>query len=325
MILALQIIGILVACFVLIKATDLTVIAIKRISDQTKIGSFAVSALILALGTSFPELSVGVTSAFEGASPLSFGTIIGSNIANISLVLGIAGLSVGKIYIRGDYLERDFWISLAAGVAPLIFILDGAITRSDGFILLSIYAAYSMSFFKVRYQEIGKHLEIDKNFYKFLHKISFNLQSSVIRNIMRLAIGIALMVAAAWSIVQLGMMVAASFGLPVFVIGLVVVAIGTSLPELAFSFRSLRDHEPSLFFGNILGSTIANSTLIIGLVAVIRPITQTAADTRTFAGVFFVIISLAVWYFSRSKRRIDWWESGLLVVLYALFVAIEVF
>lgn len=322
----LQFLGILISCVVLIKGTDLTIIAIKRISEQTKIGTFAVSAIILAIGTSFPELSVGITSAIGGESPLSFGTVIGSNISNLSLVLGLAGLSVGKIFIRGHYLEKDFLVALAAGLAPLIFILDGEITRSDGVILLAIYFAYTMSFFRERYIQIGKgDLEVNRKFYRFLRKIDFNLSSSVTRNALRLVLGVAMLIISSSIIVSLGKSIAVAFGIPVFVVGLIVVAVGTSLPELAFSFRSLRDHEPSLFFGNILGSTIANSTLIIGIVALISPITQTAVETRTYATVFFVLIAISVWLFSRTKRRVDWWESFLLVCLYAIFVVLEVF
>lgn len=310
--------------FLLIKSADIVLLAVKRLGDQTRIGRYALSAIILAIGTSFPEMSVGITSAVQGVPLLSFGDVIGSNIANISLVLGIAGLSAGSIYVRGKLLKRDVWIALVSGVAPLILLSDGAITRPDAVMLLGIYVAYSFGFFKARYVELGREFEVDRELYRFLRSLKqFDLKSSKSRNVLRLFAGLLLLVISAAVIVRISMLLAMNLGLPIFAVGLIMVAIGTSLPELAFSFRALKDHEPGMFFGNILGSTIANSTLIVGVVAIIEPIRNTEESSFLIAGVAFVLMSVMLWFFARTKRRIDWWEALLMLVLYVSFVAAE--
>ena len=124
-------------------------------------------------------------------------------------------------------------------------------------------------------------------------------------------------------IVRVAKLFALSLGIPVFVVGLIILAIGTSLPELVFSFRSLKSHESGMFFGNILGSTIANSTLVIGLTAMIAPVGAGSNGSYTMAALTFMLVSLLFWLFARTKHRIDWWESGILVIIYLTFVLVE--
>jgi cation:H+ antiporter len=100
-------------------------------------------------------------------------------------------------------------------------------------------------------------------------------------------------------------------------------AVGTSLPELAFSLRSVTDHEPSMFFGNLLGSTIANSTLIIGIASFISPIEVVAVNQYFKAVIAFIVVFIVFWLFIRSKHRLERWEGGLLLLLYFLFLVVE--
>ena len=112
-------------------------------------------------------------------------------------------------------------------------------------------------------------------------------------------------------------------GINVFIVGLVLIAIGTSLPELAFSVRSLEDRHPSMFFGNLLGSVIANSTLVIGLVCLISPIVIDSYSQYLIAGLTFVVVAILFWTFIKSKHRLDRWEAVILVVVYVIFVIAE--
>lgn len=313
----------IVFSFFLIKSADLVVLSLKGISARTHARTYAVSAIVLALGTSFPEMFVGITSAFEQHPEIALGVVVGSNIANISLVTGIAGLSAGKIIIRGKFLTRDVWIALIAGLAPLILISDGTLSRGDGAMLMFMYGAYASSFFRGRFEEVGKAQEVDQVVNKFARKFN-NIKRGMKRDLVRLGIGLALMLVSADVIVRIAKAFALSAGLPVFVVGLVVLAIGTSLPELVFSFRSLKNHESGMFFGNILGSTIANSTLVIGITALIHPIVVTGDGAYGLAAITFVFMSLLFWFFSRTKSQIDWWESGILLVAYSVFVFLEV-
>jgi cation:H+ antiporter len=308
--------------FILIKSADLVIVALRRIGKRTKTGVFALSAIILALGTSLPELFVGVTSAIEGTPNLALGVVMGSNIANITLVAGFAALVAGRVYVHGNYIKRDMWVALVAGIIPILLLLDGTLSRVDGLALLAIYFAYSSSIFKRRYMEIAEEHKKESFVYRFLRRFSHvNVKTS--KEFGKLFIGIAFLLISADFIVKIASNLANTAGVPIFVVGLVVVAIGTSLPELVFSFRSLEDHEPSMFFGNLLGSVIANSTLVIGVTCLITPITVGSTSQYITAAITFVIVALVFWYFVRSKHRLDRWEALVLVLIYFVFVIVE--
>ena len=316
------IIALIFFSFILIKSADMVIIALRRISKSSHTGVFALSAIILALGTSLPELFIGVTSAIEKSPSLALGVVLGSNIANIALVGGITALVVGKIEVHGSFLKRDVFISLIAGVLPIILILDGELSRVDGLVLLAAYAAYASSFFKSRYLEIAQEHKKESFFYRFIRKFN-NIDSRRTKEYGRLFVGIAFLLFSADAIVKVSEALAVSANIPVFVIGLIVLAIGTSLPELAFSIRSIEDRQPSMFFGNILGSTIANSTLILGLTSLIHPIVVGAVSEYLIAASVFVLVFLFFWAFIKSKRQLDRKEAVVLLFLYAAFLIFE--
>lgn len=313
---------IIVFSLVLIKSADLVIVAIRRISKESQAGIFTVSAVILALGTSFPELFVGITSAIAGTPNLLLGVVLGSNIANLALVTGISGLLVGKIKIRGDYLKRDVWVAFLAGILPLFLILDKSLSRVDGLILLATYFAYSTGFFRRRYVEIGKEQAEESFVYRFLRKFN-NVDGHHTKEFGRLFVGVALLLFSSDMIVRFSTRLASQANIPIFLVGLVVLAIGTSLPELAFSLRSLGDHEPSMFFGNLLGSTIANSTLVLGVVSIIAPIEIVAFNEYVLAAIAFLVVFASFWAFIRSKHRLDRWEAGLLLLFYFSLLVLE--
>lgn len=313
---------ILLLSLVLIKSADMVIVAIRRLSRNTGTKTFVLSAIIIALGTSFPELFVGVTSALENSSSLSLGVVLGSNIANIALIGGVTAFIVGKVGVHGDYLKHDVWIALAAGIAPLVLILDSQLSRVDGAILVTIYLAYAAGFFRHRYVQIGREQAEEGFIYRFLRKFS-HIDSHKTKEFGRLFVGVALLLFSADVIVRLSTTLAGYANIPLFLIGVVVLALGTSLPEFAFSLRSLEEHEPSMFFGNLLGSTIANSTLIIGVVSLISPVKIFAINEYVVAVLAFVIVFLTFWFFIRSKHRLDRWEAGVLLLLYFCFLFLE--
>jgi len=309
--------------FVLIRAADHVVIALRHLTKSS--GSkrvFILSALLLALATSFPELFVGITSALEGAPNLSLGNVLGANIANISLVAGAAALFVGRVNVHGEFLRRDVWIALVAGVLPIVLVFDGELSRVDGLILLSLYGAYASSFFKKRFLEIGNEIREGTFIHRFFRKIN-HIDGSKTKETARLFLGIAVLLASANLIVNTAQSLAALANVPVFLIGLILLSIGTTLPELGFSIKSLQDKEPTMFFGNLLGSIIANSTLIIGITAAISPIRVAAIGEYLIAAITFVVVFLMFWIFIRSKLKLERWEAGVLLAVYLAFVVIE--
>jgi len=314
---------IFILSLVLIKSADMVIVALRRLGRTTHTGVFALSAIILALGTSLPELFVGITSALEGAQNLSLGVVIGSNIANIALIGALTAFIVGKISVHSDYIVHEVWVAFAAGLLPMLLVSDKELNRIDGLILIAVYLAYATGFFKRRYEQISREQQEEESFlYGFFRRFN-HIDGSQRKEFGRLFIGIALLLASADGIVKLSSSLASTAGIPIFVVGLVVLAIGTSLPELAFSIKSISEHEPSMFFGNLLGSTIANSTLIVGTVSLIAPIKVIAFNEYLLAAVAFILVFSGFWFFVRSKHRLDRWEGGILLLIYITFLILE--
>mgnify|MGYP001578007137 CR=1 FL=1 len=316
------IISLFVLTFILIKVSDHVVIAIRHLSRLTHTGIFVLSAIVIALGTSLPELFVSTTSALRGVSNLSLGVIVGSNIANIALITGVATLAVGKIKVQGGFIKHDLWVALAAGVLPILLIVDGRLSRVDGFVLLAVYAAYTTGFLKIRFWEIKESHKKQSFILRFWRQLS-HIESTKTKEYGRLFVSVAVLLFTADLIVRAATALATIAGVPVFLIGIIFIAIGTSLPELAFSLRAVEDKEPTMFFGNLLGSTIINSTLIVGLAAVISPIQAVVFGEYLVSGIAFVVVFLTFWYFIRSKYRLDKWEAVVLLGLYLTFVLLE--
>ncbi len=307
---------------VLIKSADMIIIAVRRINTQTHTGKFALSAILLAIGSSLPELFVGITSALEGTPSLSFGNVLGANIANISLVVGASAFLTGAVEIRDGYIKKDIVVALFAGLAPLILAIDGNISRVEGLILLATYGVYVTNLFHKRYLEIAEDHKKETFLYRFIRQFNHK-EEKFTKEMGRLFLGLLLLLISADLIVKAATDLAQLAGIPIFLVGLILLSIGTTLPEMTFSFRSIREHQPTMFYGNILGSVIANSTLVVGTAAMISPIEVTAVDQSVRAGITFLIIFGVFWYFTRTKFRLDRWEAGVLLLLYIIFVVVE--
>jgi cation:H+ antiporter len=307
---------------VLIKSADHVVIALRHLSRGSKATGFILSALLIALATSFPELFVGVTSALEKSPSLSMGNVLGANIANISLIAGLSAWVVGRVNVHGNFLKRDVAVALIAGILPLILIFDGELGRTDGLILIAVYCAYASSFFKQRFLQIAEEHKKGSYIQRFLRRFT-HFDGNKTKEAGRLFVGIALLLVSANIIVRIARILAEAAGIPVFLVGLVLVSVGTTLPELAFSFRALEDKEPTMFFGNILGSIIANTTLVAGITATISPVSISSQSEYMVAAAAFILIFLQFWFFIKSKLRLDRWEAAALLILYLAFVVVE--
>ena len=318
-----QVLSLIFFSLVLIKAAEWVILSLRRIARKSKIGVFAISAVILAVGTSLPELFVSITSAIEGTPNIALGVVLGSNIANTALITGMVALILGKINVHGEYLKRDVFMALVAGLLPLALMADGILGRVDGLVLLFVYASYTASFFKDKINEITNEHSSESFFYKFFREIN-HIDFAISKEYGKLFLSLALMLFSSQVIISTSEKLSILMGIPVFVVSLTILAIGTSLPELVFSLRSIKGGEPKMFFGNLLGSTIANSTLIVGLAAVISPITIVSFGDYRNAIIAFITIFITFWFFIRSKHRLDRFEALILVLMYIIFIILEI-
>lgn len=303
--------------FLLLWASNMVVVGLRRIARATHAGVFAISAILLALATSFPELGVAITSGLSGESTLSLGNVLGANITNLTLVSGAAALVAGKVNIQGGFLKREVLIALLAGLLPLLLMLDGGLSRIDGLILIAVWGAYVTHFFHIRFRQIAQKFQEEGWWYRFLHKVNGRGGQETAR----LLIGVALLLFSADMIVRLAKVLAGDAGIPLILVGVVVLAVGTTLPELVFSFKSILSGEPTMFFGNILGSIIINSTLVLGVASVLSP-SQIPLGAILKIGAAFLIIYLLFWFFIRTKYSLSRKEALILLILYGLFILV---
>lgn len=298
--------------FLLIRASQLLVESIKALAQKTHLGKFALTSFILALATSLPEFFVGLTAALEQKPTLSLGNVIGSNIANLSLVVGGTALIGGTIKVVGNFLKKDIFYTFLAGSLPLVLLLDNYLSRVDGLILLVVYAWY-----------VATILHLKKGEHSFGGIIKRLEDRKVEIALSMFFVGMIVLIFSADMLVKVSYQLAQIFHIPLLLVGLFLVSIGTTLPELSFGIRAIRSRQVAMVFGNLLGSVVANSSLILGMVALITPIKIISLEEYLVATIFFILIFGAFYLFVRTKHRLDRWEGGLLFLFYLLFALVE--
>ncbi len=303
----------------LVKATDILTDSLQRLAEITKLGKFAITSLLLALATSMPELVVSVTAALSGKSDLALGTIIGSNIADISLVIGGAAVIGGSFSIAGEFIKIDIFSVFLGAVMPLMLLLDNQLSRMDGLILLLIYGMYNFSLLNKRVDRPAG------NQGKLLRRMwQTNNRRRAEKWLAWLFLGAAMLMFSADMIIKAGVAVAKLAGVPIFLIGLFFVAVGTSLPELSFEIGAVKRKQVGMVLGDLFGSVVANSTLILGIVALINPIKLEAGlNAYLLAAAAFGVMFLLFWLFVKTKKKLERWEGLVLIAVYLAFAMME--
>ena len=306
----------------LVKATDILVINLNSLARKTHIGQFAITTFLLALATSLPELVVSLTAAFEGKSVLALGNVIGSNIADMSLVIGGASLVGGAVAVRGIFLRRDVFYAFLAGAAPMVLLFDKSLERTDGLILLALYGFYNVWVLRERQRHLAETRDGEEEglITRLLKRLN---HTGAKKELGWIFLGVALLLFSAGMIVRLAGKMALVLNLPLLLIGVFLVAVGTSLPELAFELKAVRARQPEMVFGDLLGSVVANGTLIIGLVALISPVRIQAFDEYLLATMAFVVVFGLFYLFIRTKHSLERWEGAALLGIYLVFALLE--
>ncbi len=245
----------------LIYGAHLIIIEGERIALHYNISQFVIGATLIALGTSLPEMAASIAASFHHKSDLAVSNIIGSVILNISLVLGVVFLLAKKISPNRDLFSKDSAWSLFPIFIFILSIYDGKIDFFEGFLLLLVMAAYLL-FLSKDAKEITS--EIDEN----LLKEKFNWPKSLLL----LAIGFAFTVKGADFAIESASNIAKSLGVSEWVIGLLLVAFGTSLPELIVSIVAALKNNADMAIGNIIGSNVANLSIVLGIAAIVNPL-----------------------------------------------------
>ena len=302
----------------LIKGADWFVDGSAALARTFRVPGVIIGLTIVAMGTSAPELAVSTSAALQGANEIALSNVTGSNIFNLLMVLGVCAL-IRPIPIERGILKRDFPLSIAAAVAVLAAVglpmLTGAvklpvgmaenvgvISRGFGIALLVVFAAYLTLL--IILGKKNKTAESDEP------------PVPVIKSVLLIVFGVACQL-----VVNNAVAIAAFFGMSQTLIGLTVVALGTSLPELVTSIVASRKGENALAVGNVVGSNLFNLLLILGVSATIHPIAVNLASVLDLG--ILIVVSVITLLFCLTKR-ISRVEGAVMVLLYASTIAFAI-
>ncbi len=288
----------------LIKGADLFVDGSSSIAKHMKIPSVIVGLTIVAMGTSAPEASVSITAAIAGNSDISLGNIVGSNIFNFLVVIGVSAM-IFPIISHKDIIKRDLWWNLGITGLLLVLILDKKIGRIDGVILLLGMAIY---LFVVIRNALKNRTEEDKE-----------QLISIPKSIIFMIIGLSAIICGGNFVVDNASIIAKSLGLSETLIGLTIVAIGTSLPELVTSITAAKKKEAGIALGNAVGSNIFNILFILGTSSAVTPIN--VAPELFIDTIILIAVGILIFIFAYTGRKTNRTEGIICTLLYIAYTA----
>jgi cation:H+ antiporter len=317
-----------------------------KVSSITQLGKTAVGFSLIAFSTSLPELTVAIIAAVSGGAAISVGNVFGSNIVNVCLIIGLAAILLHIRRVKGKISFKEYFLHMGktitpsksseahaginivpsfakselssiyfgifiASIVPMILIYISGATWAVGLILLFIFAAYMYRLTKVRMpSENGAVTQEEKS--KLKRYVLFTIGG---------ALGV---VASAYFLVESAVNIATSIGLSQQVIGATIIAIGTSLPELTLDLKAFLKGHPGLAFGDIIGSSFVNITLILGITLFVPALlgSPVVMQMEVFQSlvIFSIVTNMLFWYFL-SNGKIGWREGVIFLFVYALFLA----
>ncbi len=270
-----------------------------------------VGLTVVSLGTSTPELAAAVVASFQGSGDLAVGNVLGSNLANIGLILGVTAL-VRPLQVAGRVVSREVPVMLLITVALYPIIADLTIGRWEGVVLLLLLVGYLLFVFRTARDEVPEVLGEYRN---FVERSSDLTRKEVWKDLGLIAAGIVALGLGGTVIVEGATSLAADLGVSELLIGITLVAMGTSLPELATSVVAALRKEADIAVGNIIGSNIFNIAAVLGAASLVRPIevSQSALSVEFPATVLLSLLLLPI---ARSRYKIRRWEGAVLLLAY---------
>ena len=304
-----QLILLIVGFILLIKGSDFFVDGSSNIASILKIPTLIVGLTIVAFGTSAPEAAVSITSSLSGNNALAVSNVIGSNLFNMMLIIGLCAL-LRELKIGRDVLNKDlpFLVVIAAILSGFI-IIGWSISRIEGILLLLLIIGYiSYLVYSAKNTKEAQIVEKPK--------------MGLLRSIIYIVGGVAGIIIGADFVVDSASYIAMAFGMSETLVGLTIVAIGTSLPELVTSLTALKKDENQLIIGNVIGSNIFNILFVLGASSIISPITinpNMIVDIALMLGV-----TILFFIFGKTQDKYDKKEGFILVALFIAYMAFAI-
>jgi len=301
-----------VSLYFLSKSADWFTESAEKIGLWLRISPFLVGVTIVAIGTSLPELFSSIFAVIEGSSEIVAGNVIGSNITNILLILGVSALVAKKIKIEESFLRIDLMVFITSVFILFLVSLNGVITFVETLVLLTCFVTYIFYIIKTKKTVEPKEVKpLDVKRESLKPSVYIKLIISVI----------VLFISAKYTIDGI-IAISESFAIGTEIIAATVVAFGTSLPELVVSVNAARKGKAEIAVGNVLGSNIFNIFAVVGISGLFGILI--VPQNIVLIGSLFMIISTFLYYFAVKDKRFSSWDGLFLLILYLLYL-IQIF
>ena len=318
--LALTLILLIIGFILLIKGADLLVDGSSALARRLKISYLVIGLTIVSMGTSAPELIVNIIASIQGNTQIAIGNILGSNIANIFLILGIAAIIYPLAVTKGTTWKEIPFSLLAAlvmGVLANDYLIDGQnsslLSRIDGIVLMSFFVIFMYYTFGIARKD-GANTEVMKV-----------KEISLVKSIIFVLLGLAALVIGGKLVVDNAVNLALWLGVSESLIGLTIVAVGTSLPELATSAVAAYKKKFDIAVGNVVGSNIFNIFWILGLSAIIKPLPFGLANNSDVLMVIIASLFLFTFMFVGQRRILERWQGVMFLLFYGVYVTFLIY
>lgn len=304
-----KVLMVIVLLVLIVISSGVVVDVIERFVSKLPLRKNKLAPILIGFSLALPELFVGISAALDGKSQIALGNVVGANMANLSLIIGGLAIFASVVPVVGEYIKKDLWVTIGLAFLPFLMLFDGVISRLEGGVLVGLYFVYA--FF----------LSNEKPVIRQSSKKISSVEKWGLTTI--LFLGLIIMAVSSWQLVQIVVQIATYWSVSWFWMGLILIAFGTTLPELLLVTVSKKKKNVSLVLPDLLGSVVMNSTLILGLVAIISPIIFKQSLQRGLSGVFLVFILGLFWLFTKSKRKLERWEGLVLIGVYLMFIGLQ--
>jgi cation:H+ antiporter len=297
----------LTALYVLVRGADLFVSGAKQVGMAMGMSKFAIGVIIVGFGTPLPELAASVAASINGVPEIIIANVVGSNITNILLIVGIVAAIGGRIIIERELIKTELPIFFAATALFILAVYDGSIDRIESFLLFGTFVTY------LWYLLIEAKSEDDINLTKQGRRPYPELRSVVF-----IILGVAAVVFGAKYAVDMVVEIALTLSVPITLVSISAIAVGTSLPELFVAIRAMQLGEPELAVGNIFGSSIFNLLVVVGLPGIF--VAPLIADSVVMGlGLPILIVASAIFFVSGMAKQIMRWQGMMMVLFFGFF------
>ncbi len=295
-----------IALYLVIHGATLATKYAAKMAGNFKLSQYTVGFIIVAIISILPETFIAITSSLEGVPSFGFGVLIGSNVADLTLVVAIITLMARRPLKVESKILKNHTLYPFLLLLPIILGLDGYLSRSEGAAL--IVAGVIFYYLTLRHTDAEVSEKV--------------VAADRLKNILFLVCSVVILLLGAHFTVGSASAIALHLGINPILIGMLIVGLGTTMPELFFSLKAVKNHHDSLAVGDILGTVLADATIVVGILAIMKPFAFPTTIIYV-AGVFMVAAAFILFSFMRSGKSITGKEAFVLIILWITFILIE--